>query len=83
MKKPDWILASASPRRSEILRQLGLRFKVDPCRDPEPPQNTSESPSGYVRRVSRLKAAAVATRHPNSRVIAADTIVVVNYIKYE
>ena len=76
--EPDWILASASPRRSEILRQLGLRFKVDPCRDPEPLQSRLESPSGYVRRVSRLKAAAVAKRHPNCRIIAADTIVVVD-----
>jgi len=73
----DWILASASPRRSEILRQLGLRFKADPCRDPEPLQKKSESPSVYVRRVARLKASAVAACHPNSRIIAADTIVVV------
>ena len=51
---------------------------VVPCRDPEPPRNPSESPSRYVNRVSRLKAAAVATLHPNSRIIAADTIVVVN-----
>jgi len=77
-KETGWILASASPRRAEILRQLGLRFVVDPCRDPEPPQNAAESPSGYVRRVSRLKAAAVAKLHPCSRIIAADTIVVVN-----
>ncbi|MCL2877551.1 MAG: Maf family protein [Acidobacteria bacterium] len=77
-KEPDWILASASPRRNEILRQLGLRFKVDPCRAPEPPQNVSESPSCYVRRVSRFKAAAVSKLHPDSRIIAADTIVVVN-----
>ena len=74
----QWILASASPRRSEILRQLGLRFKIDPCSDPEPRKNPSESPSDYVRRVSKLKAAAVAKHHPNSRVIAADTIVVVD-----
>ena len=77
-KEPGWILASASPRRGEILRQLGLRFKIDPCRDPEPRQNHSESPSRYVRRVCRLKAATVARRHPDSRIIAADTIVVVN-----
>jgi len=77
-EEPDWILASASPRRSEILRQLGVRFKTDPCLDPEPRQNMSESPSSYVRRVCRLKAAAVAKRHPNSLIIAADTIVVVD-----
>ena len=76
--EPDWILASASPRRGEILRQLGLRFEIDPCRDPEPPQNTSESPSVYVKRVCRFKAAVVAKRHPTSRIIAADTIVVIN-----
>jgi len=76
-EKPGWVLASASPRRDEILRQLGLLFEVDPCRDPEPLKNRSESPSGYVRRVSRLKATAVAIRHQNSRIIAADTVVVV------
>ena len=73
-----WVLASASPRRGEIFRQLGLRFEVDPCRDPEPLQKKSESPSAYVRRVSRLKASAVAKRHPKSRIIAADTVVIVN-----
>ena len=77
-KEPDWILASASPRRCEILRQLGLQFEIDPCRDPEPRQITSESPAAYVRRVSRLKTTTVAMRHPDSRIIAADTIVVVN-----
>jgi len=77
-EEPDWILASASPRRSEILGQLGLRFKTDPCRDPEPQHNTSESPSAYAGRVSKLKAAVVAKRHPNSRIIAADTIVVID-----
>ena len=77
-EKPGWVLASASPRRSEILQQLGLRFNVAPCRDPEPSRSLSESPSHYVRRVSRFKAAAVATLYPKSRIIAADTIVVVD-----
>ena len=72
-----WVLASASPRRGEIFRQLGLRFEVDPCRDPEPLRKKSESPSAYVRRVSRLKASTVAKRRPNSRIVAADTVVVV------
>jgi septum formation protein len=77
-EEPGWILASASPRRREILGQLGLRFKVDPCTDPEPLKKPSELPSNYVRRVCRLKAATVAKRHPDSRIIAADTLVVVN-----
>jgi septum formation protein len=58
------------------LRQLGLVFDIDPCRDPEPPQKPRESPSRYVTRVARLKAASVARRHPDGRIIAADTIVV-------
>lgn len=79
-KKKDfeWVLASASPRRSEILRQLNLQFIIDPCRDPEPPQKPQEAPSRYVTRVARLKAAAIAPQHPSGRIIAADTIVVAN-----
>ena len=79
-KKKDlkWVLASASPRRSEILRQLGLQFVVDPCHNPEPRQKPQESPSRYVTRVARLKATTIALRHSSGRIIAADTIVVVN-----
>ena len=77
-KDLEWVLASASPRRSEILQQLNLQFIIDPCRDPEPQRKPRESPSRYVTRVARLKAAAVALRHPSGRIIAADTIVVVN-----
>ena len=76
-EEPCWILASASPRRGEILRQLGLRFEVDPCRDPERLPKNSESPCVYVKRVVRRKASRVATNHPNGTIIAADTIVVV------
>jgi septum formation protein len=71
-----WILASASPRRSEILDQLGMRFLVDPSRVPEPARTPHESPAEYVVRAARLKANEVAQRHESGLVIGADTIVV-------
>jgi septum formation protein len=74
----QWILASASPRRNEILQLLGIRFQTDPSKNPEPPRNPQESPSRYALRVARLKAEETAPRHPNGFIIAADTIVVVN-----
>jgi septum formation protein len=74
--KPEWILASASPRRKEILQQLGMRFQVDPSIAPEPPRNPRETPARYALRVASLKASEVASRHPAGLILAADTIVV-------
>jgi septum formation protein len=74
--KPEWILASASPRRKEILRQLGIQFQIDPSKAPEPPPIPHEAPSRYALRVARLKAEEVAQRHPTGLIVAADTIVV-------
>jgi septum formation protein len=74
--KPNWILASASPRRSEILDRLGIRFRVDPSGIEEPPQKRGETPKEYVVRIARLKAAEVVQRHKSGLVLAADTIVV-------
>lgn len=71
-----WILASASPRRSDILRNLGMRFVVDPSGVAEPERVKGESPSSYAVRVARLKASNVAQRRRSGIVIAADTIVV-------
>lgn len=73
-----WILASASPRRREILARLGLRFAIDPSALPEPPRAEEESPAGYAMRVARLKAEEVGARHPDALVLAADTIVVLD-----
>lgn len=73
-----WILASASPRRREILARLGLRFAIDPSALPEPPRAKEESPAGYAMRVARLKAEEVGARHPDALVLAADTIVVLD-----
>lgn len=67
------ILASASPRRARILESLGLRFRVHPA-DVDESILPGESPEEAVRRLARIKA--VALRHPNDCVIAADTVVV-------
>jgi septum formation protein len=76
MDKPEWILASASPRRKEILQQLGIRFQVDPSHASEPPRNPCESPARYALRLACFKAADAAKKHPTGLIITADTIVV-------
>jgi septum formation protein len=73
-----WILASASPRRREILRGLGLRFRVEPSNLKEPERNAAESPQDYVVRLATLKAREVGGRHKSGTIIAADTVVVVD-----
>ena len=76
-KAPKWILASASPRRKEILSRLGLRFLIDPSKSPEPERRIHEYPGSYAVRVARMKAQEVADRHSSGLIISADTIVVV------
>ena len=71
------ILASASPRRKELLAQLGLQFHVVPSKADEIPCKNA-TPEAYVTRLSREKALLVAQEHPHSFVLAADTIVVLN-----
>ncbi|MBL9039724.1 MAG: septum formation inhibitor Maf [Archangium sp.] len=69
------ILASASPRRRELLAQLGLIFDVSPADLDETPV-AGESPRVYVERLARQKAAHVARANPGAVVLAADTTVV-------
>jgi len=69
-----FILASASPRRRELLASIGLGFDVIPSSIPEV-RGAGESPEEYVARLSREKAAAVAAKHAERWVIAADTTV--------
>jgi septum formation protein len=71
------ILASASPRRSELLRAAGFDFQVVPADVDERPL-PGESPDTYVRRVALDKALAVAACLPDAVVLAADTCVVVD-----
>ena len=68
------ILASASPRRAELLRQLGLRFQVQPA-DIDETIGKNESPEDYVRRLAVEKAEAISLVSEGV-VLGADTVVV-------
>jgi septum formation protein len=70
------ILASASPRRAELLRNAGIAFTAQPTRIPER-QRRDESPKKFAERLAREKAHAIFARHPRNPVLGADTIVVV------
>ena len=71
------VLASASPRSLELLRQVGIEpDRVDPADIDETPLR-DETPRRLVARLASGKAQAVAARHPAAHVLAADTIVAV------
>src|SRR5437660_1452275 len=72
---PVLVLASASPRRLELLRQIGIvPDRVDPADIDETPAR-GELPAAHVVRLAEAKARAVAPRHPDAFILAADTIV--------
>jgi len=70
------ILASASPRRAELMRLLEVEFRVLPSGADESFLRR-ESPEAHVRRLSGVKAEAVAAGHPECWVLGADTVVAV------
>lgn len=73
--EPSLILASASPRRRELLGRCGVPFTlVVSAVDETPAEN--EAPADYVQRLADAKARAVHARHPASFVLGADTSVV-------
>ena len=69
------ILASASPRRKELLEKIGLKFEVEPSNYAEDLRSGS-SPDELARAISLEKARVVASKHKNTVVIAADTFIV-------
>lgn len=69
------ILASASPRRKEILEKTGLKFTVD-VSDYEEDLDSEFPPRTLARFLSQEKAMAVAGKYPNAIIIAADTFIV-------
>ena len=68
------VLASASPRRRELLTQMGVSFEVVVSNVPETPA-PGEAPDAFAQRAARDKAEEVARRHPDALVLAADTVV--------
>jgi len=72
---PILVLASASPRRLELLRQIGIvPDHVEPADIDETPRR-GELPAGHVVRLAEAKARAVRPRHPGAFILAADTVV--------
>jgi septum formation protein len=71
------VLASASPRRQELLRNAGIRFTVQPADIDEKPL-AGESAQACAERLAREKALAVSRTRPNDVVLGADTVVVIN-----
>ncbi len=73
--QPGLILASASPRRRQLLEGAGIAVQVDAaCLDETPV--AGESPREHVLRLAAAKAEAVSRRHPGCVVLGADTAVV-------
>jgi septum formation protein len=77
LKSPKIILASRSPRRAALLKQIGLEFQIIPS-PVEENFDLPLAPEEFARHHAREKASAVAGAHPDSLVIGADTIVVLN-----
>ena len=72
---PILVLASASPRRLELLRQIGIvPDHVEPADIDETPR-PRELPAGHVVRLAEAKGRAVRPRHPDAFILAADTVV--------
>ena len=74
---PKLILASGSPRRSEILNSVGWEFTKHVA-DIDESEHDGESPEDYVVRLAREKAEAVAVYYPDEIVLGADTTVVID-----
>jgi septum formation protein len=71
------VLASASPRRRQLLDLIGIAHEVRPA-DIDETMRAREAPRRHAERLAREKATAIAKRDPDLITIAADTIVVIN-----
>ena len=72
---PPLVLASASPRRLELLRQVGLMPDCIHPADIDETPHRGELPPAHAMRLAQEKAQAVIPRHPGAYVLAADTVV--------
>jgi septum formation protein len=76
---PSFILGSASPRRLELLEQMGCQFTVQAA-DIDESLSLDEAPVNYVKRLAQQKAQMIAKQmsHRNAVILAADTIATQN-----
>jgi len=72
---PPVILASASPRRRDLLRQVGLEFSIQPADEAETKAEAGASPTEHARQSAEAKAVAVSQHQPEALVLGADTVV--------
>lgn len=75
--EPRLVLASASPRRLDLLRQIGLIPDAVEAADLDETPRNDETPRRLALRLAQEKAALVASRWPEAHVLAADTVVAV------
>ena len=68
------ILASASPRRRQLLGEMGIPFEVDPSGIDEAEPLAGEGPAAYASTLAHRKAWAVAARRADGLILAADTV---------
>ncbi len=78
---PTLVLASASPRRRELLAARGIRFEAIPSRVAEIPE-PGEPPETFAQRIARDKARDVATERPGRCVLGADTVVIIDGVMF-
>ena len=75
---PPLVLASASPRRRQLLQEAGIALVVDAAGVDEETALPGETPAAHVERLALAKADAVTARHPDQLVLGADTVVVLD-----
>ena len=75
MTIPPLVLASQSPRRSQLLQMIGLRFDVCPA-DVDETYTAGEEPTAHAERLAREKAWKVAQERPDAIVVGSDTVVI-------
>jgi len=71
-------LASASPRRRDLLAGVGLEFEIKPSLDKEPKWELGQDPQEYALELAKIKGHRIALENRESVVISADTIVVLD-----
>jgi septum formation protein len=75
LSRPHFILASASPRRLQLLAQVGITPGAVIAADIDETPRKNEIPTMYAQRVAAHKAATVVAQYPDAIILAADTVV--------